>query len=65
MGATSLAAVQGRPPGSARHSAYRDSVTTFAPALCLLALVLLFGLYLPAPVHALIADAAAALAVGR
>jgi hydrogenase-4 component F len=65
MGATSLPALQGRPPRSARRSAYRDSVTTFAPALCLLGLVLLFGLHLPAPVRALLEDAAAALAVGR
>jgi hydrogenase-4 component F len=65
MGATSLAALQGRPPLAARRSSYRDGVTTFAPALVLLALVLLFGLHLPAPVAALIADAAAALEVGR
>lgn len=65
MGATSLAALQGRPPRSARDSTYRDSFTTFAPALALLALVLLFGIHLPAPVRALISDAAAALAVGR
>jgi hydrogenase-4 component F len=65
MGATSLAALQGRPPLAARRSDYRDRFATFAPALCLLALVLLFGLHLPAPVHALIADAAAALEVGR
>jgi hydrogenase-4 component F len=65
MGATTLSALQGRPPRSALRPAYRDSVTTFAPALCLLGLVLLFGLYLPAPVRSLIADAAAALEVGR
>jgi hydrogenase-4 component F len=65
MGATSLAALQGRPPASARRSAYRDSVTTFAPALCLLGVVLLFGIHLPAAVRELIADAAAALEVGR
>jgi hydrogenase-4 component F len=65
MGATSLSALQGRPPLSAQQSSYRDSVTTFAPALFLLGLVLLFGLYLPAPVRTLLADAAAALAVGR
>lgn len=65
MGATSLSALQGRPPLSARRSTYRDSFTTFAPALCLLGLVLLFGLHLPAAVRALIADAAAALEVGR
>jgi hydrogenase-4 component F len=65
MGATSLAAAQGRPPLSARRSNYRDSFTTVAPAVFLLALVLLFGLHIPEPVHRLIADAAAALEVGR
>jgi hydrogenase-4 component F len=65
MGATSLAAVQGRPPQSARRSTYRESFTTFAPALCLLGLVLLFGVHLPAPVRALLDEAAAALAAGR
>jgi hypothetical protein len=40
-------------------------VTTFAPALCLLGVVLLFGIHLPAAVRELIADAAAALEVGR
>jgi hydrogenase-4 component F len=65
MGATSLAAVQGRPPLSARRSGYRDSFTTFAPALVLLSLVLLFGLHVPEPVRRLIGDAAAALEAGR
>jgi hydrogenase-4 component F len=65
MGATSLAALQGRPPASARRSDYRDGLATAAPALVLLGLVLLFGLHLPGPVRALITDAAAALEVGR
>ena len=65
MGATSLAAAQGRPPLGARRSGYRDTFTTFAPALVLLGLVLLFGLHIPAPVRQLIGDAASALAVGR
>jgi hydrogenase-4 component F len=65
MGATSLAALQGRPPASARRSTYRDGVATAAPALALLGLVLLFGLHLPEPARALIAEAAAALEVGR
>jgi hydrogenase-4 component F len=65
MGATSLAAVQGRPPLSARKSKYRDGFMTVAPAIGLLALVLLFGLHLPQPVRVLIQDAATALEVGR
>jgi len=65
MGATSLAALQGRPPAGARRSDYRDGVATAAPALVLLGLVLLFGVHLPEPVRSLIAQAAAALEVGR
>lgn len=64
MGATSFAALQGRPPRSAWHSAYRDSLLTFAPLLGLMALVLWFGLHLPAPVRDLIERAAAFLEVG-
>lgn len=65
MGATTLAALQGRPPASARASDYRDRFATVAPAIVLLGLVLLFGLHLPAAVRTLVADAAAALEVGR
>jgi hydrogenase-4 component F len=65
MGATTLPAMQGRPPRSALASTYRDTFTTFAPALGLLALVLLFGIHLPAPLRTLLQDAAAALEVGR
>lgn len=65
MGATSLSAVQGRPPASVQRSPYRDSFATVAPAVCLLALVLLFGLHLPAPLQELLGEAAAALGGGR
>lgn len=63
MGSTTLQALQGRPPASARRSSYRDSFTTFAPALALMGLVLLFGVHLPEPVRHLLADAARALEV--
>lgn len=65
MGATSLTALQGRPPASARASTYRDGFATVSPALLLLAIVLLFGLHLPDSVRTLIGDAARALEVGR
>jgi hydrogenase-4 component F len=65
MGATTLSAMQGRPPRSALTSSYRDKFTTVAPALGLLAVVLLLGVHLPAPLRTLIQDAAAALEVGR
>ena len=59
------AALQGRSPAGSWRTAYRERAATVLPALGLLALVLLFGVHLPAPVRALIADAAAALEVGR
>ena len=65
MGATALAALQGRAPAASWRSEYRERAATVLPALGLLALVLLFGVHLPEPVRALIADAAAALEVGR
>lgn len=65
MGATSLAALQGRPSAGARTSDYRDGFATAAPAILLLGIVLLFGLHLPEAVKTLIGEAAAALSVGR
>jgi hydrogenase-4 component F len=65
MGATTLQALQGRPPTSALASSYRDGVATFAPALALMALVLLLGLHVPEPMRALLADAATALGRGQ
>jgi len=65
MGGTSLAALQGRPSPGARSSPYRDSFTTAAPAIVLLAAVLVLGLYLPGPLRALLEAAAAALGAGR
>jgi hydrogenase-4 component F len=57
MGATVLAVVQGSAPGAIRHTPYRDSLLTCAPPLVLLALVLLLGLHIPAPLRNLLADA--------
>jgi hydrogenase-4 component F len=57
MGATVLQVVQGRPPADVRDTAYRDGWLTVAPVVILLAMVLLLGLYIPAPLGALLADA--------
>jgi hydrogenase-4 component F len=65
MGATTFAALQGRPPRGARGTDYRDRFATVAPAVVLLGLVLLFGIWLPDPVRSLVSDAAAVLEVGR
>jgi len=50
---------------SARSSTYRDGITTFAPALALMMVVLLFGIHLPGPLKALLDEAASALEAGR
>jgi hydrogenase-4 component F len=57
MGATVLKVVQGRASFEARNTPYRDSFLTGAPIVGLMVLVLLIGLYIPAPLTALIRDA--------
>ena len=57
MGPTVLKVVQGRASFAARHTPYRDSFLTGAPIVGLALLVLLVGLYIPAPLNALIRDA--------
>jgi hydrogenase-4 component F len=58
MGATVLAVVQGTPDEAAAANGYHDRVSTVAPICLFLALVLLLGLYIPAPLDALLRDAA-------
>ena len=57
MGATVLKVVQGRAPADVRCTPYRDSFLTAAPVVLLMGLVLLLGLYLPAPLTAMLHDA--------
>jgi hydrogenase-4 component F len=57
MGATVLKVVQGRASFEARHTPFRESFLTGAPILILMLLVLLIGLYIPAPLTALVSDA--------
>jgi hydrogenase-4 component F len=57
MGATVLQVVQGRVPAAARKTPYRDSLLTAAPIIILMAIVLLLGVYIPAPLYTLINDA--------
>jgi hydrogenase-4 component F len=57
MGATVLKVVQGRVPDEVRSTPYRDGLLTAAPAVILMGIVLLLGLYIPAPLAALINDA--------
>jgi hydrogenase-4 component F len=63
MGATVLSVVQGRPPENLQDNGIRDSVSTCAPVLLFMALVLLLGLYVPPPLESLLREAAAFLEV--
>ncbi len=57
MGATVLAVVQGKPSETAGAPPYRDGWLTALPPLLLLGLVLVLGLYIPAPLSRLLNDA--------
>jgi hydrogenase-4 component F len=58
MGATVLNVVQGRSPKDMQdNSTFRDGLKTGAPILGLMVLVLLIGVYIPAPLRGLISDA--------
>jgi hydrogenase-4 component F len=57
MGGTVLRVVQGRVPPGARETPYRDGWLTGAPVAGLMALVLLLGLYIPAPLSGWLHDA--------
>ena len=57
MGATVLKVVQGDPPAQTSTSTYRDGWLTAAPMVILMAIVLVIGLYLPAPLVDMLNDA--------
>ncbi len=59
MGATVLAVVQGEPPEPAADTGFRESLVTTGPIFLLLGLVLLLGVFIPAPVNDLLRAAAA------
>jgi hydrogenase-4 component F len=64
MGATVLRVVQGLPSRAiAERPPYPETFLTIAPPLCLLALVLMLGVYVPSPVNTLLHDAASFLEV--
>jgi hydrogenase-4 component F len=65
MGATVLAVVQGSAPEPLQPPGFRDSIGTGAPVVLFLALVLLLGLYVPAPLDRLLREAAAFLEVNQ
>ncbi|MCC7261514.1 MAG: hydrogenase [Candidatus Latescibacteria bacterium] len=57
MGGTVLSVVQGRAPADPPGQPYRDRLLTSAPLVVLMGLVLLLGLYIPAPLRELLNDA--------
>jgi len=61
MGGTVLSVVQGEPPPKLAETGFHDSIGTVGPALLLLALVVLLGLYVPPPLNDLVVQAAAFL----
>jgi hydrogenase-4 component F len=63
MGATVLSVVLGNPLAKTPSNAFRDNVSTGAPILLFMALVLLLGLYIPPPLESLLRQAAAFLEV--
>jgi len=66
MGATVLAVVQGDPPENAALSDdFRDGFGTITPILASVGLVLILGIFIPAPLDSLLREAAAYLEVKR
>jgi hydrogenase-4 component F len=63
MGTTVLAVVMGKPPDHVAPTTFHDSVSTSGPILLFVALVLLLGLFIPAPLEALLREAAAQLQI--
>jgi hydrogenase-4 component F len=61
MGRTVLAMVQGQPSPEAERTRYQDGLLTGLPAVASMAIVLLLGLHVPAPLEQLLRDAAAYL----
>jgi hydrogenase-4 component F len=61
MGATVLTVVMGSPPEDQPVTRFRDHASTSIPILFFMALVLLLGIFIPAPLELLLRDAAASL----
>jgi len=68
MGATVLAVAQGEPPPESPASLgkprFRDSVFTVAPVIAFMALVVMLGLWIPAPLAKMLHEAATFLDAG-
>lgn len=65
MGATVLAVVGGNAPGEKMPTQVRDTVGTAGPIVLLMAVVLLLGVYIPAPLDSLLREAQGLLEARR
>lgn len=65
MGGTVLAVVQGTPKGDPPENGFKDSLGTVGPALVLLAVVVLLGVWVPPALDGALADAARFVEAGR
>ncbi len=65
MGATVLAVVQGKPREDLPRTGFHDSIGTIGPALVLLVLVLILGVWVPPAMESALRDAAAYVETGR
>jgi hydrogenase-4 component F len=65
MGATVLTVVFGNPPEHLEPTAFHDHASTSIPVLLFAALVLLLGVFIPAPLHDLLNEAMALLESSR
>jgi hydrogenase-4 component F len=63
MGATVLSVTQGAPSDPELHLHFKDRFLLVAPPLAMLLAVLLLGVYIPAPLHDLLQQAADLLEV--
>ncbi len=65
MGATVVGVVQGKPSGGGGLTDQRDTFASVAPGAALLAIVLMLGVYVPAPLDHLLREVAASLEAAR
>jgi len=63
MALTVLPMIMGATPAESEETSYRDSIWTVGPPLALLLLAVLLGIWIPAPLMAILNDAAALLEV--
>jgi len=65
MASTVLPVVMGKIPGDIEKTPYRDTVHTVLPPLVLMGVVLMLGLWIPAPLQGLLREAAGMLGGGE